>query len=157
MKEFEKTLAEKAAHSESDSASFRFSTSPFFLKFCPRIVEQLANHELVPGLYFPLEHWSRLSDGDVLKGKRQGKALRYDKASPVTNAGRYLNNTEFANLVRGAWVGTSAAQSDLLQTLVENTLRQGRSVTVAVAGEAAENGEWNEVDLDSENFREHGI
>jgi hypothetical protein len=140
MEEFEKRLTEKAAHSESDSASFRFSASPFFLKFWPRIVEQLANRELVPGLYFPLDHWSRLSDGDVLKGKRHGKALRYDKASPVTNADRYLNNTEFANLVRGAWVGTSAAQSDLLQTLVENTLRQGRSVTVAVAGEAAETG-----------------
>jgi hypothetical protein len=137
MKKFEKALAERAVHSQPDAASFRFSTSPFFLKFCPRIVEQLANTELVPGLYFPLDHWSRLSDGDVLKGKRHGKALRYDKTSPFTNADRYLNNTEFANLVRGAWVGTSAAQSDLLQTLVENTLRQGRSVTVAVAGGAA--------------------
>jgi hypothetical protein len=139
MNAFHKAIANNNPSGDAkNAADFRLNNSPFFLKFCPRLVEQLGDRELVPGLYFPLEHWRRLSSSDILVGDRGGRALRFDKRPPTSNAGRYLNNTEFANLVRGAWVGTVAAESNLLQQIVEDTLEQGRSVTLAVASETTQ-------------------
>ena len=112
-------------------ADFRFNRNPFFLKFCPRIVQQVTNTDLVPGMYFPLEHWLNLQSADILLGPRGGRALRLNKASPFTNAERYLNNSEFATLVSNAWVGTSIDQSKVLERVIQSTLEKGRSITLA--------------------------
>lgn len=119
-------------------ADFRLNRNPFFLKFCPRIVQQVTSTDLVPGMYFPLEHWLKLQSSDILNGPRGGRALRLNKTPPFTNAERYLNNTEFATLVSNAWVGTSIDQSKLLERVIQSTLEKGRSVTLASLTQIAE-------------------
>lgn len=112
---------------------FRLHDQPFFLKFCPRIVQQPIEPDLVPGMYFPLRFWQGLQRGEILYRNNKSKALVFNKSSPFTNAGRYLNNSEFATLVRNSWVGTTSLQSKLLLRLVEMTISEGKSVTLAVA------------------------
>jgi hypothetical protein len=130
MKEFQTVLGLPSGVAPS-AHGYRLNTGPFFLKFCPRHVPQLASPDLVPGMYFPLEHWDLLKVEDSLLGPKDGKALRFHKTSPFSNAGRYFNNTEFSNLVSKAWVGTTFDQSDILERIIQHTLESGRSVTLA--------------------------
>jgi hypothetical protein len=132
MREIEQSLVASGAYQKPHD--FRLSTNAFFLKFCPRIVQQPTEPDLVPGMYFPLDHWSILAASDLLIGDAGGRLLRYQKKDPVSNADRYLSNSDFAVLVRNGWVGTSANQSAILEKLITQTLESGRSVTFATAG-----------------------
>ena len=125
MKRFFKELSVEENKPSNTPGSFRFDQNPFFLKFCPRIVRQPDDIELIPGLYFPLEYWNRLRSSPDLDGPKGGKVLRFD------NAGRYLNNTEFTTFVSKAWVGTSIDQSAILENIIRTTLENGRPITIA--------------------------
>ena len=130
MKEFQISLGVPSGAATS-AHEYRLNTGPFFLKFCLPQVPRLGSPELVPGMYFPVEHWDLLKGNDDLLGVKGGKALRFHKTSPFSNAGRYFNNTEFSNLVSKAWVGTTFDQSDILERIIQHTLDGDRSVTLA--------------------------
>lgn len=115
----------------SSPHGYRLNRGPFFMKFCPRHVPQLAGPDLVPGMYFTLEHWGLLEADDSLLGPKDGRVLKFQKTAPFSNAGRYLNNTEFSHLVSKAWVGTTIDQSAVLEQIIQQTLQSGRSVTLA--------------------------
>ena len=104
---------------------FRFSQNPFFLKFCSRVIFNPDQHDLVSGIYLPLELWKRLHHSGRLKGEKGGNVLTF------ANVGRRINNTEFINLVRGSWVGTSIEQSMVLANVIRQVLASGRTVTFA--------------------------
>ncbi|MGV3754273.1 MAG: hypothetical protein ACO1QS_02680 [Verrucomicrobiota bacterium] len=110
---------------------YRLNTGAFYLKFCPRKIPQTAQPELIPGMYFPLEHWQILDGNGELVGDRGGKVLKMGNGSPPSNTSRYLNNSDFATLVGKAWIGTTSAQSEILEAVIQNTLQSGRSVTFA--------------------------
>lgn len=110
-----------------DPQSYRLNFDPFFLKFCPRVVREPDEIELIQGMYLPLDYWHKLETSPALDGKRGGKALRYD------NVGRYLTNTDFTALVRNAWAGTHLDQSALLEKVIRKSLETGRAVTFAQA------------------------
>jgi hypothetical protein len=129
MKIFFSELSEIAPHPLSPSA-FRFHNNPFFLKFCPRVVQDPDSVELIPGMYFPIDYWTLLQTSPLLDGPNGGRLLNYE------NADRYLTNTEFTTFVCKAWAGTRVEQSAMLEQLIRKTLETGKCVTLAQVSKA---------------------
>ena len=120
-------LAELAKAKQSDSVrDFRLNSDPFFLKFCPRIQFDPDSTGLTKGMCIPLSYWKRLEVDDSLKGPKGGRRLAY------SNVGRYFDNTSFATMIKGAWVGTTIPQSELLENWMRAVISSGRSLTFAV-------------------------
>ncbi len=111
---------------DNDRDGFRLNENPFFLKFCPRIVFSPDDSGLVPGMYLPLDYWRQTETNPALFGPLGGRKLTYQ------NVGRYFDNTSFINLVANAWIGTTLAQSAVLEKAIRQTLTSGKAVTVAV-------------------------
>lgn len=119
-------LAAELEQCEQDTrlSGFRLTPNPFFLKLCPRIVFDPDSFGLIRGMYIPVEYWRRLELDPSIDGKRDGRAVSFQ------NAGRYFDNTTFAELVAKGWVGTTGKQSELLDTLIRDIVESGRSVDV---------------------------
>lgn len=110
----------------SHRQGFRVTENPFFLKLCPRIVLNPDDKGLTPGMYIPLDYWRFLeTDSDVI-GKKGGRVITYE------NIGRYFDNTSFIGLVSNAWIGTTEAQSLVLEDVIKAVIESGRTVTIAV-------------------------
>ncbi|BCS31386.1 hypothetical protein TBR22_A05860 [Luteitalea sp. TBR-22] len=77
-------------------------------------------------MYIPLEYWRRLETDPSIGGQREGRAVTFQ------NAGRYFNNTAFAALVAEGWIGTTGAQTHLLDDLIREIVASGRTATIAV-------------------------
>ena len=77
-------------------------------------------------MYLPLEYWRRLERHPGVKGSRDGKVVTFD------NARRYFDNTTFAHLVASGWIGTTAPQTAILDDVIREILKTGRTVTIAV-------------------------
>lgn len=108
---------------------YRLNDNPFFLKFCPRLQFDPDSTSLVRGMYLPLGYWKSTADDPVMEGPKGGRHISYE------NAGRYFDNTSFANIVSQAWVGTTMPQSDILEDYIRQVTVTGRSVTFAVKRE----------------------
>ena len=106
----------------------RFSTNakPFFLKLCPRVVFDPESTGLIHGMYIPLDYWRRLEIDPCIEGLRDGRAVSFG------NAGRYFNNTVFVALVAEGWIGTTGAQTEVLDALIRESVESGRTITIAV-------------------------
>ena len=132
--QFEKELARmevlwkeiEHAGMAGDPATFRFATNPFFLKFCPRVVFDPDKRGLFRGMYVPLDLWHRIRQSGTLRGLRDGNVVTY------ANVGRYMSGTEFTNVVSESWIGTSMAQSDILEPVIRRVLETGKTMTMAV-------------------------
>jgi hypothetical protein len=124
MDRFLKELSRVKTVTKTDD--FRFSDDPFFLKFCPRVQFEPDSTGLTKGMYIPHAYWRLLEKDDRLKGPRGGRRLAY------SNVGRYFDNTSFSMMVKGAWVGTSIPQSELLERWMRDVVASGRSITFAV-------------------------
>ena len=105
---------------------FRLNSDPFYLKFCPRIQFDPDSTGLTKGMCIPLSYWKRLAVDDSLKGPKGGRRLAY------SNVGRYFDNTSFATMIKGAWIGTSIPQSKLMKDWMREVISSGRSITFAV-------------------------
>jgi hypothetical protein len=110
--------------------SFRFSSNPFFLKFCPRIIFDPDDKGLFKGIYLPLGLWKGLTTADKLKGPKGGNLLTYH------NVGRYLTNSEFVALLAKSWIGTTVKQSVVLEKIIRNVLATGKTVVLAIERQA---------------------
>ena len=77
-------------------------------------------------MYLPLEYWRRLERDPGVKGSRDGKGVTFD------NAGRHFDNTAFAHLVASGWIGTTAPQTAVLDAVIREIIKTGRTVTIAV-------------------------
>lgn len=124
MDDFLKELSKISKAPSTDD--FRLNANPFFLKFCPRIQFEPDSTGLTKGMYIPHNYWKLLEEDDRLKGPRGGRRLAY------SNVGRYFDNTSFTTMVKGAWVGTTIPQSDLLEDWMREVVASGRSITFAV-------------------------
>ena len=124
MDEFLEELSKVVAEAATDD--FRLNANPFFLKFCPRIQFDPDSTGLTKGMYIPHSYWKLLERDDRLKGPRGGRRLAY------SNVSRYLDNTSFAMMVKGAWVGTTIPQSNLLEMWMREIIASGGSITFAV-------------------------
>lgn len=111
---------------EQHHSSYRLSDNPFYLKFCPRLQFSPNDKSLSKGMYISMDYWSRLKDSKELEGPLGGKRLSYE------NVERYLDNTEFVNLVSNAWVGTTISQSEFLKPIIEKSLALNKAIVIAV-------------------------
>lgn len=116
----------RAAQDDPSPASFRLHSNPCFLKLCPRMLFNPDDKGLFKGLYLPLDLWRSLANDPVTEGPRGGRVLTYN------NVGRKLTNGEFIQLVSNSWVGTTVPQSKFLKEVIENVIKSGRTVTLAV-------------------------
>ena len=110
---------------ETKLDGFRLKENPFFLKLCPRIVFDPDDAGLAKGMYLPIEYWRRLEHAPDINGRRAGKAVTFD------SAGRHFDNTTFAHLVAGGWIGTTGAQTTILDGVIREILETGRTTTIA--------------------------
>ncbi len=116
----------RPASPPSNRDEYRFTENPFFIKLCPRIILDPDNVDLTPGMYFSRDHWRFLEVDTDLVGPRGGHKITYQ------NMRRYLNNTQFADLVQNAWVGTTPAQSSMLEAIISEILQEGKAVIIAI-------------------------
>jgi hypothetical protein len=105
---------------------FRLTPNPFFLKLCPRVVFDPDDASLIKGMYIPLAYWRRLEMDPKIRGRQNGHAVSFD------NVGRYFDNTSFAHLVGGGWIGTTTNQTAILGAAIREIVESGRTVTIAV-------------------------
>lgn len=119
-------LEDAGAPQPTKCDEFRLHANPFFLKLCPRVQFVRESTGLSSGMYIPLEYWNFLEATSALIGSQGGHVAN------IHNVGRYLRNTEFAVLVKDAWVGSSTNQSDKLYDIIKETLDTGNSVTYSV-------------------------
>jgi hypothetical protein len=132
------TFATELATGDSTGTArqgFRLNAEPFFLKFCPSIVQEMRTADLVSGMYFPPAHLHRLQSAPLLNGPRGGVALQFSFKLPHTNADRYMTNSDFTTPVRSGWIGTRIEDTTALWRLIAGTLASGRSVTFSHACE----------------------
>lgn len=116
----------RACNPNDTRDGYRLNENPFFIKLCPRIAFEPDTIELVPGMYLPLDYWRLLVVHPNITGPKGGLRVTYD------NARRYLNNTEFVNLVAKAWIGTNTNQSAVLTPIVREVVETGKAVVIAV-------------------------
>jgi hypothetical protein len=121
-------LLQTIAHLEAteDPSGFRFNFNPFFLKFCPRLIFEPEDSGLSKGMYIPLGHFVLLARSGRIAQTRGGDGITY------SNVGRYLDNTGFATLVAGGWIGTNQAQTAIVQEAIRETLTAGRAAVLAI-------------------------
>lgn len=116
----------RAMPADGSPRGFRFSDDPFFLKICRRIQFEPDSARLFPGMYFPLALWERLAADASTQGPKGGRLVGYH------NAARRMTNSEFVELVRGGWIGTTLPQSAALTKVIEEILKTGKAVTFAI-------------------------
>ncbi len=105
---------------------FRLHEAPFFFKVCKPLTLDPMSSELAAGMYFPLSYWKVLLESESVKGPRGGKAISYD------NAGRWINNTSFIDLVQNGWIGSAPHVSENISEIIKNLLAEKHSITIAL-------------------------
>jgi len=109
----------------STPQGFRMHEMPFYFKLCNSVSLTPLSSELIRGMYFPLSYWRVLLSSDKVKGPRGGVGVTYE------NAGRWLSNTEFVQLVQKGWIGSPPSVSKNISAIINERLKQHNSVTVA--------------------------
>jgi hypothetical protein len=128
QRELARMRAVKPGKDDGLPGSFRLNAQAGYLKLCSPVVRlRQLDTKPVSGMYLPLALWDAIAKTPQARGPRGGLAVGYH------NAGRYFTNTQFAELVRGGWIGTRTSSTRELTELVVDGLDAGRSVTVAAA------------------------
>lgn len=131
MDEFNKNFS--CADKIDSHMAYRLNCDGFMFKFVPNNGLQVASEQLIPGMYVTREYMEFLLSDKGPKGIREGKIISF-KNSP-----RYLTNTEFSSSVNRGWIGSRAAQSDVLEQLVKKFFETGRALLVAVEVDNSKN------------------
>ena len=119
-------LIEPLRGSEEQPQGYRFSSNPFFIKFCKRVAFDPATPKLFGGMYIPLDLWHRLHRSERLRGERGGNLVTYD------NVGRWLTNSKFVDMLMDSWVGTSPIQTEAIDHLISSAFTFRRGVVLGV-------------------------
>jgi hypothetical protein len=98
-----------------------------YLKLCPPVARDLPVGDLVKGIYLPLAYWDLIAVSPEARGVRGGLGVTHD------NVGRYLNNSQFVDLVQDAWVGSRGITSSRIEEVIRNGLDAERSIVLAIA------------------------
>jgi hypothetical protein len=126
IERMKKVISEIGPYLPESRNEFRFISNPFFFKLCPRIVLNPDSVDLTPGMYFPLDHWHFLEkDPDILNPNGVRKLTQ-------DNVGRHICNTDFANFLKNAWIGTIPKQSQIIKTLIEKIVRTDHTLVLAL-------------------------
>jgi hypothetical protein len=91
-------------------SGYRLHDSPFFFKFVPHIVFEAGSKEMLPGLFIPSDYCLYVME----------------KWGQVTGAERHLSNTDFIQLVRGGWIGTTDLGTKIIEEEMGEVVAQSR-------------------------------
>ena len=117
----------RASPTPSEVRSYRLGSDTFFFKLYANPSGAPSSDRLLKGMYFPLGYWTSLVASPEVRGPRGGVQITYD------NAGRYLTNTHFVDLVGGGWVGSSPKSEKMINDVVAQALDARHSVTLATS------------------------
>lgn len=104
---------------------YRLSQSGFLFKLCDSDGEPKGLSALAEGYYVPLDLWDLIEVQALTTGPRRGTLLTGQ------NLTRYLNNTQFCDLVREGLLGETFNDSTDLKNLISCALDGGRSIIYA--------------------------
>lgn len=109
------------------SSEYRFGDlGSFFFKFAD-LSRPYTPGALAPGMYLPVTYLSRMIDEGILLSKASERpAITYDVP-------RYLTNTNFASLIKDAWIGTRGHDLRSALELVATNVEEGIHTTLAIA------------------------
>jgi hypothetical protein len=113
-----------AEHRRPDD-DFRFGSSPCWIKLCQPEPFIPSTADMVPGMYFSIDHFERLRLDPNLKGPRGGTRFGY------ANVPSYLDNTMFSRLVETGFIGTSGTSTELIHQQVIKSFEGQKSVVLA--------------------------
>lgn len=120
---------------------FRMGDDPFYFKLCRRQHLKVNSGQLVSGAYINLTHCDL-----VLNGFQTGEAR---VLQPGRTVSRWLNRTQFTDLVAKGWIGTNQLTDAALASYVDAALEARRSVVIAQA-EARRAADDEDEDVDEE-------
>lgn len=116
MNDVLKTLQQGRGASFSTPYGYRLHANPFFFKFVPRIVFEAGSRDMLPGLFIPSDYCEHVMNA-------QGH---------VTGTERHLSNTDFIQLMKGGWIGTSDLDSKIIGDLIKEAVTHSRKAGNAV-------------------------
>lgn len=91
-------------------AGYRLHDNPFFFKFVPRIVFEPGAKEMLPGLIIPSDYCLHVMEKD----------------RRVIGTERHFSNTDFIQLVRGGWIGTTDLGTEIIREEMGEVVTQSR-------------------------------
>ncbi len=109
----------------ADALAYRLNDNCFFFKLCESFEFEPMASDLVQGLYIPLDYMEVLLQSPNTNGPLGGKRIIY------TNVGRHFSNTLFIDLLQEGLIGSSPSASKAIYDEIQNSLSQGRSLTLA--------------------------
>lgn len=136
MIEADRQLRAIPVSGKSGVAAYRLSSGPFYVKLCEPVLKSALDGGMVSGMYVPLGLWRRLLKSDQIRTSRGAVRITWD------NCGRRFSNSEFTNLLRHGWIGSSAGRSKHLTQIIEDVLGGGRMLVLAATTGGPESKDW---------------
>jgi hypothetical protein len=109
----------------NDTACFRLSPAPFFVKLCEAKAPIALDSGMVTGMYVPLQLWESLLASPTVIGPKGGVNVTWE------NCTRRFSNGEFTNLLRYGWIGSTESHTQKLSEIIERVLDSGRMLVLA--------------------------
>ena len=91
---------------------------PTWWKFIQRRSTVPANAERVPGMYLPSPYIAGLRKSERLAGSQDGTVVNYETVP------RYLDYTQFTDLVAGGWIGATGAGTQIVHDVIRQARRR---------------------------------
>jgi hypothetical protein len=104
---------------------FRLEPGPCWIKLCRHHTYIPQTADMIPGMYFSLDHFQRLRTDPKLKGPQGGVRFAYD------NVPSYLDNSMFAKLVEIGLVGTSGTATEFVHQQVVESFNGNKALVFA--------------------------
>ena len=111
--------------SAAERHSYRLHPGLFYLKLCSSTVLEPQSTKMIGGMYLPLDYWDVLLESRAVQGPRGGRIVTFD------NAGRYLTNSHFVDLLQAGWIGSRLEHTEAVTQLVRTAIEGDRSLVVA--------------------------
>ncbi len=125
MRVAEQLLQTTPNGASNEPTCFRLSSAPFFVKLCEAKAPIALDSGMVTGMYVPLQLWEFLLSSPTVVGPKGGVNVTWD------NCTRRLSNSEFTNLLRYGWIGSSESHTQKLSEIIEQVLSSGRMLILA--------------------------
>jgi hypothetical protein len=108
----------------SDPASWRLNDQPFYFKLVEDRRVGPAGGDLIKGMYFPIDLFELLLESTTIRGPDLTRPIGWD------NAGRWLTNTQFLDLMRNGMIGSTGLATTNLRAIVDEIWETGRSALI---------------------------
>lgn len=118
------TIREPAPQPGSDPSGWRLNDQPFYFKLVEDERARPPGGDLIKGMYFPADLFELLLNSTEVRGPNKTLPIGWD------NAGRWLNNTQFLDLVRNGLIGSTGLTTTNLGVIVGEIWETGHSTLI---------------------------